>query len=158
VVSFARVGASSRIPRRAGFVQVLENVEMAASGCKCAREPTTWALLLHAILHDVKMAARSCVFDRPTVPIKLSFHSQPTKQLEVSRTSCFTAEMILRSLFMIYLLVFYTTKLHWWIAVTWPACDHEHVIIYLPLCSSNRASTLRVHPSKHSKRQLVQPR
>lgn len=150
MVASTRVGARQKIPRCVFFVQVLENIEMAASGCKCAREPTTRALLLHAIFHDVKMAARSCVFDRPTVPTKLFFHSQPTKQLEVSRTSCFAAEMILPSLF-------YMNKRHWWIAFTWSPCARCELITYLPLCSSNRVSTLCVHPSKHSKRQLVQP-
>jgi len=113
VVVFASEKASPRIPRRAVFVQVFEDIEMAVLGSICTCNNVNWAFMLYAILCDVKIAAISCRIDRVTVPIKLFLFSQPTKQREVSRTSCFTAEPILR---------FFTLDLSglssrlWWIA------------------------------------------
>ena len=114
LVVFASGKASSRIPGRAVFAQVLEDIEMAAFGSKCTRKNISWAFMLHAILYDVKTAAISCIIDRVMIPIKLFLFSQPTKQREVSEMRCLTAEMILR-LFSLELSGL--NSLHWWIAI-----------------------------------------
>ena len=113
VVVFASEKASPRIPRRAVFVQVFEDIEMAVLGSICTRKIVNWAFMLYAILCDVKMAKMSCRIDCHHIPIKLFLLSQPTKQREVSRMRCVTAKMILR---------FFSrelsglSRLHWWIA------------------------------------------
>jgi hypothetical protein len=46
--------ARSPIPRRAVFVEVFEDIEMAVSGSKCTQKHINWTILLHAILYDVR--------------------------------------------------------------------------------------------------------
>jgi hypothetical protein len=120
VVVFASEKASPRTPRRAVFAQVFEDIEMAVSGSKCARKPTPWAFLLHAIFYDVKVATNSCRIDRKCIPLKLFLLSQPTKQFEVSRTSCLTAETMLR---VFSLVLSGLTPIYWWIA-----CPNENLV------------------------------
>ena len=127
VVVFASEKASPRIPRRAVFVQVFEDIELARFGSKCTRKILNWTFMLHAILYDVKMTMLSCLIDRPIIPIILFLFSQPTKQREVSRKRCSSAEKILR---FFSLELSGLSPLHWWIAS--PNANHEG-LLQLPL-------------------------